>query len=113
MEEAKVIEIIGEQLGISTSELDEDTVLADLGADSLDLFQIISALEEEFEIEFDNKEKLIIDLTVLGNVTQRVAKELDEMERKLNEKLSLGLMASFMAMGIDKKDLKDIFKEIK
>ena len=43
MEEAKVIEIIGEQLGISTSELDEDTVLADLGADSLDLFQIISA----------------------------------------------------------------------
>ena len=50
---------------------------------------------------------------VLGNVTQRVAKELDEMERKLNEKLSLGLMASFMAMGIDKKDLKDIFKEIK
>ena len=56
---------------------------------------------------------MIIDLTVLGNVTQRVAKELDEMERKLNEKLSLGLMASFMAMGIDKKDLKDIFKEIK
>ena len=67
--------------------------------------------EVTFEIEFDNKEKLIIDLTVLGNVTQRVAKELDEME--LNEKLSLGLMASFMAMGIDKKDLKDIFKEIK
>ena len=56
MEEAKVIEIIGEQLGISTSELDEDTVLAYLGADSLDLFQIISALEEEFEIEFDNDE---------------------------------------------------------
>ena len=69
--------------------------------------------EVTFEIEFDNKEKLIIDLTVLGNVIQRVAKELDEMERKLNEKLSLGLMASFMAMGIDKKDLKDIFKEIK
>lgn len=69
--------------------------------------------EVTFEIEFDNKEKLIIDLTILGNVTQRVAKELDEMERKLNEKLSLGLMASFMAMGIDKKDLKDIFKEIK
>ncbi len=56
MEESKVIEIIGEQLGISATELDEDTVLADLGADSLDLFQIISALEEEFEIEFDNEE---------------------------------------------------------
>ena len=56
MEESKVIEIIGEQLGISASELDEDTVLADLGADSLDLFQIISALEEAFDIEFDNEE---------------------------------------------------------
>ena len=56
MEESKVMEIIAEQLGISASELDEDTVLADLGADSLDLFQIISALEEEFDIEFDNEE---------------------------------------------------------
>ena len=56
MEESKVMEIIAEQLGISASELEEDTMLADLGADSLDLFQIISALEEEFEIEFDNEE---------------------------------------------------------
>ena len=56
MEESKVMEIIAEQLGISASELEEDTILADLGADSLDLFQIISALEEEFEIEFDNDE---------------------------------------------------------
>ena len=56
MEESKVMEIIAEQLGISASELEEDTILADLGADSLDLFQIISVLEEEFEIEFDNEE---------------------------------------------------------
>ena len=56
MEESTVMEIIAEQLGISASELDEDTVFADLGADSLDLFQIISALEEAFEIEFDNEE---------------------------------------------------------
>ena len=56
MEESIVMEIIAEQLGISASELEEDTILADLGADSLDLFQIISALEEEFEIEFDNEE---------------------------------------------------------
>ena len=56
MEESTVMEIIGEQLAISASELDDDTVFADLGADSLDLFQIISALEEAFEIEFDNEE---------------------------------------------------------
>ena len=69
--------------------------------------------EVTFEIEFDNKEKLIIDLSVLGKITQRVSRELDEIERKLTEKMAFGLMASFMAMGIDKKDLKDIFKEIK
>jgi len=54
MEEKRVAEIIVEQLGISAEELTEETVFTDLGADSLDLFQIISALEEEFDIEFGN-----------------------------------------------------------
>ncbi len=69
--------------------------------------------EVTFEIEFDNKEKLIIDLSVLGKITQRVSRELDEIERKLTEKMAFGLMASFMAMGGDKKDLKDLFKNLK
>lgn len=54
MDKAQVIAIIAEQLGISESEISEETSFADLGADSLDLFQIISALEEEFNIEFEN-----------------------------------------------------------
>ena len=54
MDKAQVIAIIAEQLGISESEMSEETSFADLGADSLDLFQIISALEEEFNIEFEN-----------------------------------------------------------
>lgn len=53
MEQEIIIKIISEQLGIPESQLDETTVFADLGADSLDLFQIISALEEEFDIEFE------------------------------------------------------------
>ncbi len=56
MDKAQVISIIAEQLGISESEISEETAFADLGADSLDLFQIISALEEEFNIEFDNEQ---------------------------------------------------------
>ena len=56
MEKAQIIGIIVEQLGISESEITEDTTFADLGADSLDLFQIISALEEEFNIEFENED---------------------------------------------------------
>ena len=60
MDSSVVISIIAEQLGVSESELKEDTKFEDLGADSLDLFQIISALEEEFDVEFenDNAEKI-------------------------------------------------------
>ena len=54
MDKSQVISIIAEQLGISESEINEETAFADLGADSLDLFQIISALEEEFDMEFEN-----------------------------------------------------------
>ncbi len=54
MDSSVVISIIAEQLGISESDLNEETSFADLGADSLDLFQIISALEEEFDVEFEN-----------------------------------------------------------
>ena len=54
MDKAQVLAIIAEQLGISESDISEETSFADLGADSLDLFQIISALEEEFSIEFEN-----------------------------------------------------------
>ena len=56
MDKSQVIAIIAEQLGISENEITEETVFADLGADSLDLFQIISSLEGEFDIEFDNDE---------------------------------------------------------
>ena len=39
---------------ISADSLREETSFKDIGADSLDLFQIISALEEAYDIEFDN-----------------------------------------------------------
>lgn len=54
MEFDKVKEIIAEQLGISADDITEETSFEDLGADSLDLFQIISELEEAFDMEFAN-----------------------------------------------------------
>jgi acyl carrier protein len=54
MELDKVKEIIADQLGISADEITEETSFEDLGADSLDLFQIISELEEAFDMEFAN-----------------------------------------------------------
>lgn len=56
MDEAVVMNVIAEQMNISADVLTPETVFADLGADSLDLFQIISALEEAFDMEFENDE---------------------------------------------------------
>lgn len=53
MDNSVIIKIIAEQLDLDESNITLDTAFADLGADSLDLFQIISALEEEFDMEFD------------------------------------------------------------
>lgn len=48
----KYINVIYEQLGITDSQIkDTDRLVEDLGADSLDLIEVIMALEEEYEIE--------------------------------------------------------------
>lgn len=53
----KVKQIISEQFNISEDELTLYTSFADdLNADSLDVFQIIMAIEEEFEIEISNED---------------------------------------------------------
>ena len=56
MEFEKIRDIIAEQLNIAPESITEETLLQkDLDADSLDLFQIISEIEEEFDIEFTNE----------------------------------------------------------
>lgn len=53
----KVREIISAQMSISEDEITlETTFTDDLGADSLDVFQIISDLEDSFGIEFQNED---------------------------------------------------------
>lgn len=57
MEFDKVKEIIAEQMSVSQDEIAMETSFVDdLGADSLDIFQIISELEESFDIEFANED---------------------------------------------------------
>lgn len=54
MELEKLCSIIAEVLGIDAGEIDESTAFVeDLGANSLDIFQIIVQAEEEFDIELD------------------------------------------------------------
>ena len=53
----KVIEIIIEQLGVSeTSITTEASFIDDLGADSLDIVELIMALEEEFDLEIPDSD---------------------------------------------------------
>ena len=57
MEFEKLQKIIAEVLNLSEEEIRPDsTFVDDLGADSLDVFQIIMGIEEEFDIENDNEE---------------------------------------------------------
>ena len=57
MEFEKLQEIIADVLNVQKEEIKpETTFVDDLGADSLDIFQIIMWIEEEFDIEIDNDE---------------------------------------------------------
>ena len=57
MEFEKIKKIIVEVLNVEESDVTmEATFVDDLGADSLDVFQIIMGLEEEFDIEMPNEE---------------------------------------------------------
>lgn len=53
----KLQEIIAEKLGIEASEIKPESKFSeDLGADSLDLFEVVMGLEEAFEVSIDNED---------------------------------------------------------
>ena len=55
--EDRVTEIIVEQLGVSKEEVvPEASFIDDLGADSLDIVELVMAMEEEFDIEIPDED---------------------------------------------------------
>ncbi|MBS6761570.1 MAG: acyl carrier protein [Streptococcus salivarius] len=54
----KVQEIIVEELGKDAEEVKAETTFDELDADSLDVFQVISEIEDEFDIQIETEEGL-------------------------------------------------------
>ena len=53
----RIVEIIANQLGIEKDDVTaEASVIDDLGADSLDVVELVMALEEEFDLEIPDEE---------------------------------------------------------
>ena len=63
----RVIEIIVEQLSVDGASITEETSFKDdLGADSLDLFELVMRCEEEYEIEFPSDD--LENIKTVGDV---------------------------------------------
>ncbi len=76
MEFEKLQEIIADVLNVSKDDINmETTFVDDLGADSLDIFQIIMGIEEEFDIEIDNDEAEKI--VTVGDAIEQIKKAVE------------------------------------
>jgi len=73
----KIKKIIVDVLNVDENEITMDTTfIDDLGADSLDVFQIIMGLEEEFDIEIPNEqaEKIV----TVGDAVEQIKAAMNE-----------------------------------
>ena len=77
MELEKIKEVVAEQLGVNAEEIKEETSIKDdLNADSLDLFQIIMALEEEFNIEIPTEDAE--NIQTIGDIENYILERKEE-----------------------------------
>ena len=71
MELEKIKAIIAEVLNIDADSITADTTFVDdLGADSLDIFQIIMGIEEEYDIELENES--VVQIQTVGDAVEAI-----------------------------------------
>lgn len=73
MELEKLQKIIAEVMNVDEEEINMDTTFVDdLGADSLDVYQIIMGIEEEFDIEMPNED--VEHIVTVGDAVEEIKK---------------------------------------
>lgn len=71
----KVVEIVTEKLGVDAEEVTLDSDLTeDLGADSLDLVDLVMAFEDEFGVKIEDED--VENITTIGDIVDYISKEL-------------------------------------
>ena len=77
----KVKSIIADQLGVDADEVKPDASFTDdLGADSLDIVELVMAFEEEFDIEIPDDEAMRMDN--IGEVVSSLEEFLAEQKQE-------------------------------
>lgn len=67
----QVIQVVGETLDVADGvELAEDTNLKELGADSFDLLELVTALEDEFGLTLDDDD--VEKIATIGQVVDAI-----------------------------------------
>jgi acyl carrier protein len=66
----KVVSIVNETLDLDETELTEGTNLKELGADSFDLLELVTALEDEFELTMDDE--AVEKIATIGQVVDAI-----------------------------------------
>ncbi len=67
--------LVASQLGVDAAEVTEDaSILEDLGADSLDVVELVMALEETFDIEVPDED--VESMRTVGDVERYVSQRL-------------------------------------
>ncbi len=67
----KIIEMTAEALGLEAGDINADcSFKEDLGADSLDLFELVMALEEEFGVEIPTED--LEQIVTIGDVVKYI-----------------------------------------
>ncbi len=72
-QEMRIRNIVAEQLGVDAREVTQDaSILDDLGADSLDVVELVMAIEEAFDIEVPDED--VEGMRTIGDMERYVVK---------------------------------------